>query len=259
VHDTIRIERGRRPEGQFEALVGRTAHVKIGVDAEVLAPGAMIVFEGRAWTVVGTFSDGGSLIESEIWVNQDDMMTAMRRRTHSFVVARFQSAEAAVKATELFTKTGAIEKSFKGWTEPEYYETYSEALSWIFWLSIFLVVLVTGAGILIGVNTMYTAIVSRMGEIATQRVLGFSSFDIASSLLAESLAIALLGGLAGAIGGSLINGLGLKISHGAFNLTVDAPVILAGMGVAVVIGTMGALLPAIKGLRMSIVRAMRHE
>ncbi|MDP6635599.1 MAG: ABC transporter permease [Phycisphaerae bacterium] len=260
VHDTIRLSEGRLPaKGAFEVLAGSMSHVKLGVPVEATAVGKDIRFEGVYWTIVGRFTDNASLIESELWVPQDTLMTVMRRRTHSLVVAKFTNAVYARDATVLFRKSGAVEKFFKGWVEKDYYGQFTEGLSWVFWLSVFMVLLVAIAGLLIGVNTMYTVVVNRMSEIATQRILGFTQFDITMSLLTESTIIALLGGLLGSAGGMYFDDMPMKLSYGAFRLSVDAVVMSVGMGLAVVIGVLGALLPTYKGLRLTIIEALHYE
>jgi ABC-type lipoprotein release transport system permease subunit len=263
VHEGIRIiegEGGRLPaEGAFEVLAGSMAHVKLGVPVEALAIGKDIRFEGVYWTVVGRFTDNNSLIESELWVPQDTLMSVMRRRTHSLVVAKFTSPTYARDATALFRRSGVIEKFFKGRTEREYYGQFSEGLAWVFWLSVFMVCLVAVAGVLIGVNTMYTIVVNRMGEIATHRILGFSKFDITISLLTESVIIAMFGGLLGLAGGMYFDDMPMKLSYGAFRLSVDWLVASAGMGLAILVGALGALLPTYKGLRLTIIEALHYE
>ena len=260
VHHSVRVTEGRPPaKGAFEVLAGSMAHVKLGVPASATAIGQDIRFEGMYWRVVGKFADNDSLIESELWVPEDTLMTVMRRRTHSLVVAKFTSPENARDAKALFGKSGAIEKFFKGWVESDYYGQFTEGLSWIFWLSVCMVCLVAVAGLLIGVNTMYTIVVSRMGELATQRILGFSRFDITISLLTESVLISLLGGLLGSLGGMYFDDMPMKLSYGAFRLSVDLTVVSVGVCLALLVGLLGALLPTYKGLRLTIIEALHYE
>jgi ABC-type lipoprotein release transport system permease subunit len=258
VHRSVRLVEGRLPEDSFEIVAGAAIHSKLGVTADVVGVGRAISFENREWRIVGRFEAGGSLFESEFWSREEDLQTVLRRRTHSFVVVRMEDPSKVPAAMKEFEKSGAVERFFKGWPEVAYYREFMAALAWVKWLSVFMVVAVTIAGALIGVNTMYSAVVSRLHEIAAQRVLGFSAADIAGAFLVESVAISLLGGAAGVAAGLLVNDLPLNLSQGAFFLVVDWPVMAAGMGLAVVIGTLGALLPAAKGLRMGIVDAMRH-
>jgi ABC-type lipoprotein release transport system permease subunit len=258
VHRSIRITAGALPEEEFELLAGATAHVKMGIQRKALAVGNQVYFEGTTWTVCGHFEDNGSMIESEMWVRETDLFTVMRRRTHSFITVRFETPQQVEASLQSFRQSGAIEKYFKGWPEKAYYREYTKALSWLYWLSLFMVGAITLAGALIGVNTMYTAIISRLDEIATLRTLGFMRYDVALALLVESVTIAVLGAAVGIGMGMLVDGLPMKVSQGAFFLKVDLPVIGKALVLACVIGIAGALIPLIKGLRMSIIRALRH-
>jgi putative ABC transport system permease protein len=114
------------------------------------------------------------------------------------------------------------------------------------------------AGALIGANTMYTAVINRIKEIATCRVLGFPRFDIFVSLMTESILLAVMGGIVGTLAGLLVNGLPLRISYGAFYLVVDWVVLAAGLGLSLLIGCAGGLFPIIKGLRMKVVEGLRY-
>ena len=259
VHRAVRVTQGRLPEETFDLLVGCTAYIKIGVPPEALAPGRQVRFEEQDWNICGVFEAGGSLLESELWMGESDLQTVLRRRTHSFVVARFQDPSQAQNATEYFRRTGAVERHFKGWPERGYYRQSTKTLAWVFWLSLFMVAAITVAGVLMGVNTMYTAIITRMDEIATLRVLGFKRRQIVASLLVESLVISLLGGLLGSATALLADHIPIRLSQGAFYLRVDATVLAAGLALALFIGVVGALLPSVRQLRLSILDAMRYE
>ncbi len=259
VHRSVRIAEGQLPSEQYEVIVGSSVYAKLGLPKGAMKVGATINFEGRDWTVTGVFDNSGSLFESEIWVQLDDLKTVMKRRTVSFAVVRFESPAALIEGTQMFSATGPIERYFKGWMERDYYAEFSKALSWVYWLSLLMVAAVTLSGVLIGANTMYTAVVSRLVEISTLRVLGFRRLGILASLLFESILIALLGGICGVAAGYALHGLPLKFSQGAFYITVDAPTAAIGMGLAIFIGLVGAFFPALKGVRVPVVDGLRSK
>ena len=64
-------------------------------------------------------------------------------------------------------------------------------------------------------NTMYAAVAYRTREIGTLRALGFSRSRIVSAFLAESIALALVGGVIGCLLALPVHGL----STGAMNMT----------------------------------------
>jgi putative ABC transport system permease protein len=259
VHRDIRVTDGRLPEGPFELLAGCSAHVKLGLPPESMAGGKTIRFDNRDWTISGRFEAGGSIVESEVWAHEADLQTVLRRRSHTFAVVRLESPEAMDEALRQFHQPTPVEALFTAWSEPDYYAEFTQILDWIFWLSLFMVGAIAVAGALAGINTMYTAIINRMGEIATLRVLGFARRDILASLTLESLALSLTGGALGVAAGFLIHGLPMRMSQGAFYLVVDGPVLAAALGLALFIGLAGALLPSFRGLRLTIVQAFRGE
>ncbi|MBM4143364.1 MAG: FtsX-like permease family protein [Lentisphaerae bacterium] len=258
VHRALRIVEGRIPEQEDEILAGGTAHVKLGVPAEALAPGRVVRFEDTDWTVSGRFEAGGSLAESEIWIGADTLKDLLRRRSDTFAVVRMSDAAAVAAAMPRFQQTGALERFFKGWPERDYYVEFGSALSWVLWMSLLMVLAIAAAGALIGANTMYTAVLNRMREIATYRVLGFTTGDVLMSFVIESVALALAGGVVGVAAGAALNRLPISLSYGAFFLVADAAVLGAGLGLSLLIGLAGGLFPALKGLRLTVIEGLRH-
>ena len=84
--------------------------------------------------------------------------------------------------------------------ETEYYAQQSRALSSLIRGVGFGIAALMGIGAVFGaILTMYTAVSTRSREIATLRALGFNTTSVVVSVLAESLALAAIGG---AIGGA---------------------------------------------------------
>lgn len=259
VHKSMRIVEGRLPESENEVLVGKTTHIKMGVDAARLKPGNSLFFEGEEWVIAGRFEAGGSLVESELWMDGEALKRILRRTSESFAVVRMSSEKDVTAGLGEFSRTGALERYFKGWSERGYYDEFGSVLSWVLWLSVIMVITITAAGALIGANTMYTAVMSRMREIATYRVLGFTSGDVVTTFLAESIVLAVLGGILGVIAGSAVNGLPFKMSYGAFYLTVDAVVVSVGLGLSLFVGIAGCVMPIWNGLRLTVVEGLQHD
>ena len=150
--------------------------------------------------------------------------------------------------------------------EPEYYAEQSRVMSLI----------VTGlAGVISGLmavgavfgalNTMYTAVAARSREVATLEAIGFGATPIVVSVLAESLLLAIVGGVLGAtIAWLAVDGLHTAtmnwqtFSQVTFTLEVDPPLLVRGILWAVVIGLIGGLFPAIRAVRMPVVNALRE-
>jgi putative ABC transport system permease protein len=123
-----------------------------------------------------------------------------------------------------------------------------------------------GIGAVFGaILTMYTAVASRTREIATLRALGFNTTSVLVSVLAESLALAALGGLAGgmlayvAFNGYQTSTMNFQtFSQVAFAFAVTPPLLIQGLSYAIVMGLIGGLWPAIRAARLPIPSALRE-
>jgi putative ABC transport system permease protein len=116
----------------------------------------------------------------------------------------------------------------------------------------FTLLLITG-------NTMAIAVRERVGELAVLKAIGFSDFSILVLVLAETLLIALLGGILGLglailavpVLGNALNGLLPEL--------VLSPAILSlGLATALLIGAAGGILPGVGAMRMRVVNALRR-
>jgi putative ABC transport system permease protein len=142
--------------------------------------------------------------------------------------------------------------------ETDYYAKLSA-----FFRPIGLMVLVTAALIAIGavlggLNTTYAAFASRVREIGTLQTLGYSRRAIALSLVQESVLAASIGTLiACGLGTWLLDKVVVQFSMGAFGLRMDAVVMAWGLGTGLLLGAIGAILPAWRCLRLPIAESLK--
>jgi putative ABC transport system permease protein len=116
----------------------------------------------------------------------------------------------------------------------------------------FTLLLVTG-------NTMAISVRERTSELGVLKAIGYSDRAVLFFVLAESLVIALIGGLVG-LGLALLAVplLGAKL-NGLLPALVLSPAILSlGLGVALMVGAVSGLLPGIGAMRMRVVNALRR-
>ncbi len=114
----------------------------------------------------------------------------------------------------------------------------------------FTLLLVTG-------NTMAIAVRERTPELAILKALGFSNRFILFYTLAESVSIALMGGVLGILLAKGISLLGSPVPAvlPLFYLPMDQ--VLLGILIAVVIGGVAGLIPALTASRLRVVEALR--
>jgi putative ABC transport system permease protein len=261
VRDTLKIVEGRQfTPGTREINVGRLADGRFSG----LSMNSTVKFGSETWTVVGIFTADDAAFESEIWGDVELMMPAFQRNNafQSMTVrltdpGAFESFEAAVAADPRI--------KLRPQRELDYYAGQSQGLTTA--LSIFgaFVTLILSIGAVFGaMNTMYAAVAYRTREIGTLRALGFSSGKIVAAFLAESVALALIGGVVGCLLALPVHGLSTgttnfsSFTEVAFKFRITPLLLAGGMLFSGVMGLVGGLLPALRAARIPIARALRE-
>ena len=122
----------------------------------------------------------------------------------------------------------------------------------------FVVGLVAASGVFVGLNTMYGAVVGRVRELATLQTIGFVRRAVVVSLMQEATLLAAAASLvAAAVAVTLLNGLAVRFTMGAFTLRVDRVALLIGCGTGLAIGVIGSVPPALRVLRLSVADALK--
>ncbi len=255
VHREVRVIEGLYPRSG-EVMLGRLAHEALDLPAEALPVGGTLELEGQPFTVAGRFEAPGTVMESEIWFQRADLMTAIKREQLSCLVIRLESGE-DFKSADLFCKQ-RLDLEMVALRESDYYgqlATFYRPLRGMTWLTAALI----GAGAVFGgLNILYAAFASRIRELATLQAIGFRRAALLFSLVQESLVTALLGTLVAAyLAIALLEGVTIPFSIGAFTLTLPPPVIGLGLLTGVLLGTLGALPPALRCLRAPLPFALR--
>jgi putative ABC transport system permease protein len=128
-------------------------------------------------------------------------------------------------------------------------------------LNVAISVLAVGIGAIGVMNTMIMSVYERTREIGVLRAVGWSSSRIIRMIIGESLALCLIGSLAGIALGILATRALLQIEIVRSLLVPEYPsgIFLRAFGVAVVVALVGALYPAIRAVRLTPLEALRYE
>ncbi len=255
VRRQVEIEDGDWPE-TGEVMIGRMAGAKLGATEAATRVGQSISFEGRSWRISGVFSAGGSAFESEAWCRLDELQQAMKRQDLS-IVAVTLAPGADFADLDLFCKE-RLDLELQTIPETEYYASLQKDYGPVVWLAWLVVLLVSGAGVFAGLNTMYGSVVGRIPELSTLRTVGFVRRSIVMSLIQEGVLLASAASLLAAlIALFFVNGAAVRFTMGAFSLRIDSMAVLIGCGVGLSLGFFGAIPPAIRALRMPIVDGLK--
>jgi ABC-type lipoprotein release transport system permease subunit len=142
--------------------------------------------------------------------------------------------------------------------ETVYYDALRKHYRPVRMLAWLVVVLVAGAGVFAGLNTMYGAVAGRVRELATLQTLGFSRRAIALSLVQEGALLAAAGSLLAAVVALVVvHGAAVRFTMGAFTLRVDGPAVVIGCGTGLLLGVVGAIPPAIRAMRLLIAEGLK--
>ena len=139
------------------------------------------------------------MAETEIWCDARVLQGAYRRgNTYQTVLARLDSSDSFDTFRDWLTANPQVNVQVR--RETEYYAQQSRALSSLIQGVGFGIAALMGIGAVFGaILTMYTAVSTRSREIATLRALGFNTTSVVVSVLAESLALAAIGGVIGGV------------------------------------------------------------
>ena len=255
VHRQVEIMDGQWPRAG-EVLVGRLASTKLGFSEQQLAVGSSLWFEGRSWRVSGTFFAGSGTFESELWCRLDDLQQTLKRQDLS-LVAMTLGPSGDFQDVNLFCKE-RIDLELQAIRQTEYFATLRKDYAPVRWLAWFVVSLIAGAGVFVGLNTMYGSVVGRIRELATLQTIGFSRRAAILSIAQEGTILAMTGALlASVLAYGLANGAAVRFTMGAFELQIDSLTLLIGNGIALCLGVGGALPPALRIIRLSGVDGLK--
>jgi putative ABC transport system permease protein len=257
----FKIVAGRDLEPGVNELIAST---KMADRFEGVGLGDVTEINKVNFTVVGLFEAGGSSAESEVWADLGDLNAAQRFDGAVSVINMRVPNEATrdalikrVQESDQFKLDCKTEESYFANIQ----SSSSLALKAIAYIIAFFL---TIGAMFAAANTMYAAVASRGREIGTLRALGFSRRTVLTSFIAESLVICLLGGLLGCLATLPLNGLtggtqASTFSEVAFDFSFGPKVLAYGMILALAMGLIGGLFPALKAIRLRIVNALRQR
>jgi putative ABC transport system permease protein len=262
IRDKVKIVEGRMLEwGRNEMIVGAGAAKEfVGLNV-----GETVTTGPQPWKVVGIFTADGGSSESELWCDAKLLQAAYNRGdSYQSVYVKLTTTNAYAGFTNWLATNPQL--NVRPQTQAEFLASQSELMTKLITTLGYGIAFLMALGAVFGaLNTMYSAVSSRTREIATLRALGFGNGAVIVSLMLESLALALTGGIIGGGAAYLaFNGFHTaamnwqSFSQVAFSFRVTPALLLEGILWATVIGLIGGIFPAIRAARMPIASALRE-
>ena len=205
--------------------------------------------------------EGGD--ESQFWLQWkyfDENVPPVIKSTAGWYVIKLDSPDDSVRvAKTIDTQFANSSNETKTETESAFQAGFAKQLGNIEFLILAIGSVVFFTLLLVTGNTMAISVRERTGELAVLKAIGFSGRAVMFFVLAESMVIALFGGLLGlGLAMLVIPVVGAGLRGLLPSLVVSASVLGTGLLFALLVGGASGLLPGIGALRLRVVDALRR-
>ena len=165
-----------------------------------------------------------------------------------------QSARIAADIDALFANSFAETKTS---SEKDFAASFAKQFADIGLITTYILSAVFFTMLLVAGNTMAQAVRERIPELAILKTIGFSDFAVLNMVLAESLLISIIGGALGLAAAWLVAGaMASQVAAFMPGFAMDVSVILLGAILILSLGFLTGILPALQGMRLTIVNAL---
>lgn len=258
---SVRVVAGRAIQPNTpEAIVGSSA---VGRQEGLVLGGSFELAPSRPVSVVGIFDSGGSVLDSEVWVDISAVRSSLGMEGYvSSVTAtltdpdRFDAFQLALTEDKQVGLDVARETAY-------YTKISSASADVMLALGVAEALIFSIGAVCATMIVFYGAVAQRRREIGVLRALGFRPISIVCAFLAEAVALSLAGGALGTALALLTPWLDFNTVNFAtgqdvaFHFRPELATLLRAFAGAVAVGVLGGSLPAIRAARMHPVTAMR--
>jgi putative ABC transport system permease protein len=262
VRKSFKLVEGRMfREGTNEVIVGDGV-VK---QYEGLDVGKTVRWGNANWNVVGRFTDGGGIAESEAWGDTPIVQQAWRRgNSFQSVRVKLNNPESLKTLKDSLSKDPRVRVGVQ--SERAFYADQQKLMSTIIntvgWA---LAIMMGVAALFAALNTLYNAVATRVREIATLRAMGFNGWAVMISVLVEAMILGAVGGLIGGLLAFLtFNGMHsstmnwASFSQMTFAFTVTPQLMITGIIYGLILTFIAGILPGIRAARLPITAGLRE-
>jgi putative ABC transport system permease protein len=258
VLDQVTIVEGRRLRvgDRSRVMLGKVLAGNIGKHV-----GDTIEFYAEQFEVVGIFDSFSVYETGAMFILLGELQRLMDRpgKVTGYVVQAAPAGDAAA-VEELRARINGLDPNIRAVAVSEFVRNISQirlirAASWV--TSVIAIVI----GIVGVLNTMITSVFERVSEIGTLRAIGWHKWRVMSLVMAEALLLSSLAAIVGAsMGAGSVRLLGcLPQLAGFLDGWPPGTVIAQGILLAVVVGVLGALYPAVWAANLRPVQALRRR
>ncbi|RME43601.1 MAG: ABC transporter permease [Chloroflexi bacterium] len=251
--DQFTVVEGRTIRGRGEVIIGRPA-----ADSLHKQVGDLLRIRGRPFRIVGIYETGIGYQDAGAVIDQREAQALFEKpRQVSYYQIKLKDPEAADKVIR------EIQHRFPGLAvsrSADFLENTEDIK-----MTRAMVAVLSSIAIIVGsigvMNTVLMSVFERTREIGVLRALGWRRRRILEQILSESLILGVIGGALGtAVGVGLVLLLGRVPTFGSLLSGSFKPMIFVqGALVALGLGTVGGLYPALRATQFQPAEALRYE
>ena len=258
VFDSMELTDGRSltKDDQRAVMVGITLAESLGKKVG----DSLDVVEGEPFEVVGIYESFNVIQNGSLVVSLHELQRLMGRegQVSGFSIVADDSRDKAM-IDRIADEVSLLEPEIKVRPTKDHVESLSEIQLAVAmaWLTSTVAMVIGAVGVL---NTMFMSIQERTLEIGLLRAIGWSRWRIVFMILIESVILAIIGAAIGIVISLVLVALLTKMPavNGLIEGKISPFVVAQGFAIAVTVGLIGGLLPAIRASRLSPSEALRH-
>ena len=168
-----------------------------------------------------------------------------------------QSAQVAAAVDALFANSPAETKTS---SEKDFAKSFAKQFGDIGLITTLILGAVFFTMLLVAGNTMAQSFRERIPELAILKTIGFSDRAVMLMVLSEAIVISLIGGLAGLLLAKFfIAGAATSMAATLPGLNLSTTMMLFGVALMLLFGFLTGIIPALQGLQLNIVAALRRR
>jgi putative ABC transport system permease protein len=212
---------------------------------------------GGDWTVVGQFRMGSSEGICRALTDADTLISAFGRNGYNSISVLLDEPGGFDVLTKAIQGNPALKIQAKREREVvgDDMKQFTGMLNFV---TYFIGAIMALAATLGAANSLYAIVDSRRRELATLRAIGFGPAPVVTSILIESIILAIPGALLGAaLAWLLFNGFAASPLGFSFELAVTPSIVGIGISWALGMGLLGGILPAMRAVRTPVTVALR--
>ncbi len=219
------------------------------------------ILEGESFQVIGVYQSFSVVENGSMIVTLSELQRLMDRggRVNVFnVIAENRFDQSAIE--KLRSAVLGVAPGMSAMTTEDFVtsDTQIRAARGMAWMTSIVALLIGSVGVL---NTMAMSVFERTQEIGILRAIGWRKSRVVRMILFESILMSLGGALVGTVGAIVLARVLSRMP--AFSSSISSqiplPVIGQGVAIALLLGLVGGLYPAIYGARLYPTEAIRHD